>query len=62
MTPPFPQVSMFMILVTGIAVFFVVGIYRTFVKPDKLWHRWAGFVFLGALAMLPALTGWGPIQ
>lgn len=59
---PIPQVSIFMLLIAGIAVFFVVGVYRTFVKPDKSWHRWAGFVFLAALAMLPALTGWGPLQ
>ena len=62
MTTPIPQISIFMVLIVGVGVFCTVGVYCTFVKPAKKWHRWAGFAFVTALAMLPALTGWGPLQ
>lgn len=62
MTPPIPQVSIFMILVVVVAVFAAIGVYRTLIKPDKPWHRWVTLVALTAVFVLPALTGWGPLQ
>lgn len=58
---PAPQVTIFMVLVAVVAVFAAVGVYRTLIKPDKPWHRWATLAALVAVFMLPALTGWGPM-
>lgn len=60
--PPLPQVSIFMVCVITVSVFAVIGVYRTLIKPDKAWHRWAMFAGMVALFSLPALTGWSPLQ
>lgn len=56
------QVSTFMILVVIIAFFAAVGVYRTLIKPDKPWHRYATFTFLVLVFTLPAMTGWTPLH
>jgi hypothetical protein len=59
---PLAQSSSFMILIIVIAFFAAVGVYRTLIKPDKPWHRWATFLFLIVMFTLPALTGWTPLR
>jgi hypothetical protein len=54
--------SSFTVLVVIIAFFAAVGVYRTLIKPDKPWHRWATFLFLVVVFTLPALTGWTPLR
>lgn len=59
---PLAQSTVFLALVVVIAFFAAVGVYRTLIKPDKPFHRWATFAFLVVIFTLPALTGWTPLR
>lgn len=59
---PLTESSVFMVLIVVIAFFAAIGVYRTLIKPDKSWHRWATFLFLTLVFTLPALTGWTPLR